>query len=242
MADILSRELDDALQEIERLRAQLAEALAWRTALDELHVTNWVGVIEGLTPQDAVRLLLERALDQDRDVLRAQLAATERERDLLAKDAGRYAEAITMMQGERDVLRAQLAEAQEALANTGNVTPIARDWLARDPAYLSRDHQRIWDLVRYARGHLLDMNLITRQEYSVLLGEETRDAPNTGSPSPRRLESYDEIRAQLAEAQRERDEARRCLDHMVPLSNDGTSVFIDGVGPVPLDFRGRKDV
>lgn len=62
----LARQRDEA-------RATLTKALEWRKALDELHVTNWVGVIDGLTPTEAVRKLLELALDQERDALRTQL-------------------------------------------------------------------------------------------------------------------------------------------------------------------------
>lgn len=47
-------------------------ALEWRAALDELHVTNWIGVIDGLSPREAVRKLLELALDQERDRLREE--------------------------------------------------------------------------------------------------------------------------------------------------------------------------
>lgn len=64
------------------------------------------------------------------------------------------------------------------------------------PCYLSTDYQRIWDLVRAQRGELLDAGLITRREYAALLADETADKPGTGSPSPRRLESYDELRAE----------------------------------------------
>lgn len=65
------------------------------------------------------------------------------------------------------------------------------------PAFVT-DHQRMWDLVRFARGYLLDEGLISRQEYGVLVANETETRPGIGSPSPRRLESYDELRAKLA--------------------------------------------
>lgn len=65
------------------------------------------------------------------------------------------------------------------------------------PAYLSRDYQRMWDLVRQQRSELLEADLITREEYAQLAADETIDKPGQGSPSPRRLESYDELRAAL---------------------------------------------
>ena len=62
---------------------------------------------------------------------------------------------------------------------------------------------RLWDLVRYQRSELLNADLITREEYAALLTDETKDAPGQGSPSPRRLESYDEVRARLTAAEAE---------------------------------------
>lgn len=56
------------------LLALLIEMQEWRTALDELHVSNWIGVVDGLTPGEAVRKLLEYALDQERAALRDELA------------------------------------------------------------------------------------------------------------------------------------------------------------------------
>lgn len=56
--------------------------------------------------------------------------------------------------------------------------------LAKDPAV-----QRLYDLVRYARGYLFDNELITQTEYDALVA--------TGSDSARRLERYDEIRLAL---------------------------------------------
>lgn len=58
--------------EIEALRAKLAE---FETALDSWMVVNWIGVYEkerGIS--DTVALCLERALDVERDELKAKLA------------------------------------------------------------------------------------------------------------------------------------------------------------------------
>lgn len=64
------------------------------------------------------------------------------------------------------------------------------------------EYQRMWDLVRYSRDALLDGGLITRAEYAALIADETADAPGQGSPSARRLESYDELRARLDRAEK----------------------------------------
>ncbi len=55
---------------------------------------------------------------------------------------------------------------------------------------------RLFDLVRYQRSELFEAELITEEEYSWLLSESPL-AKGSGSPSPRRLESYDQIRAKL---------------------------------------------
>jgi len=62
---------------------------------------------------------------------------------------------------------------------------------------LPKDQQRLYDLVRFARGYLHDSELITNEEYGALA--------ETGASSARRLEGYDEIRAKLLAAE------ARCL-------------------------------
>lgn len=56
-------------------------------------------------------------------------------------------------------------------------------------------HVRLFDLVRYARATLHEDGLITDGEYAWLSGAELAQGP--GSPSPRRLEDYDDLRAEL---------------------------------------------
>lgn len=68
--------------------------------------------------------------------------------------------------------------------------------------------QRLWDLVRYMRSELLDAKLITREEFAALLNYETADAPGQGSPSPRRLESYDAMRKRLVGLMQELEQWR----------------------------------
>jgi len=55
---------------------------------------------------------------------------------------------------------------------------------------------RLFDLVRYMRSELHEAELITEQEYGWLCAEAPM-AKGQGSPSPRRLEDYDEIRARM---------------------------------------------
>lgn len=62
-------------------------------------------------------------------------------------------------------------------------------------------HKRLFDLVRYQRAELHAADLITDDEYAWLCSHEFPDDPPTGSPSPRRLEDYDDLRARLAQAQ-----------------------------------------
>jgi len=54
-------------------------------------------------------------------------------------------------------------------------------------------HDRLWDLIRYQRGELLEAGLISQQEYA--------DLVNRGSVSARRLESYDDLAARLSEVE-----------------------------------------
>ena len=53
---------------------------------------------------------------------------------------------------------------------------------------------RLFDLVRFMRSELHEAELITDNEYAWLCAEAPM-AQGQGSPSPRRLEDYDEIRA-----------------------------------------------
>lgn len=58
-------------------------------------------------------------------------------------------------------------------------------------------HVRLFDLVRYARTYLFDGDLITAEEYAQLCSYRFPFDPDRDSPSPRRLEDYDELRRQL---------------------------------------------
>lgn len=57
---------------------------------------------------------------------------------------------------------------------------------------------RLFDLVRYMRTELHEANLITDSEYHWLACDaEMANSPEGGSPSPRRLEDYDEAIAKI---------------------------------------------
>lgn len=63
-------------------------------------------------------------------------------------------------------------------------------------------HVRLFDLVRQARATLHDENLITDEEYAWLCGGPMAvDDKKGGSPSPRRLEDYDDLRETLSALQ-----------------------------------------
>ena len=57
---------------------------------------------------------------------------------------------------------------------------------------------RLFDLVRFMRSELHEQNLITDDEYAWLCSSEMAMSESGGSPSPRRLEDYDQLRAELA--------------------------------------------
>lgn len=57
--------VERVLSDLDAQRQKVAE---WINALDELHVENWIGVVDAsANPREAVRQLLEMALDQQRD-------------------------------------------------------------------------------------------------------------------------------------------------------------------------------
>jgi len=67
------------------------------------------------------------------------------------------------------------------------------------------------------RSELHEQNLITDEEYAWLSGGSPMATdPKGGSPSPRRLEDYDALRARLTAAEK----ALECVDHNL-ITNDG---------------------
>lgn len=92
-------------------------------------------------------------------------------------------------------------------------------------------HVRLFDLVRYMRAELHDKDLITDEEYAWLCAEATMaNDPKGGSPSPRRLEDYDKLRADLAALRA--DAAILCgiIDHANPGAWSNGNTFPDGHG------------
>lgn len=62
-----------------------------------------------------------------------------------------------------------------------------------------KTNKRLFDLVRYQRSELLEAGLITEDEYLYILSDAPL-AKGGGSPSPRRLEDYDQVKASYMEA------------------------------------------
>lgn len=136
---------------------------------------------------------LERAdtIGKERDILAAALAKEQDRRTHIAR-----------IVAWREATGDGLKEAKEACEATGSEAD------AREPATLAAritrvegerdtlraqlaDRQRLFDLVRHQRGPLHDAELISDEEYAALAGDHGAVA---------RLEGYDEMRAQLAEA------------------------------------------
>jgi hypothetical protein len=123
----LADEFEAALAERtkERDEARAFAELEWRSALDELHVSNWVGVIDGLSPREAVRKLLELALDQDRDRLTKERDEAIREAAIAGIDAGSWRRCADRRESER-------LEAESALAR---VREVPDRWMREQAEY-----------------------------------------------------------------------------------------------------------
>lgn len=61
--------------------------------------------------------------------------------------------------------------------------------------------RRLFDLVRYSRGALLEDRLITLGEWTWLVTGATPDIPGAGSPSRNRLEEYDQLVFRLTQCE-----------------------------------------
>lgn len=123
----------------------------------------------------------------------------------------RHLKAVDKIERERDEAREQIA----ASAINTNV--------------------RLFDLVRYSRASLYEDELITDEEYAWLCGgAEMANSPKGGSPSPRRLEDYDEIRKQL-EAMRATMTATEAYQAGLAADNEAMSEAIK-LASVALDM------
>jgi hypothetical protein len=69
------------------------------------------------------------------------------------------------------------------------------------------DHQRLWDLVRYERAELHDLDLITDAEYALLAEDH---------PAVARLEEYDHL--MFTEAQLQKEVGRLGTELVVAMS------------------------
>lgn len=67
--------------------------------------------------------------------------------------------------------------------------------------------ERLFDLVRYMRAELHGADLITDEEYAWISGGSSMaNSPQGGSPSPRRLEEYDQLKRENKKLLTQRDE------------------------------------
>ena len=79
---------------------------------------------------------------------------------------------------------------------------------------------RQFDLVRFMRGELHEQDLITDEEYAWLCTDAPMaQDPKGGSPSPRRLEDYDNLRQQLA------DKTQECEELEEKIKSDNKAVL-----------------
>lgn len=69
-----------------------------------------------------------------------------------------------------------------------------------EKATITHEHQRLLDLVRYMRGHLLNEGLITILEYAALT--------DAGVNSAQRLADYDALRAENERLRTENEQLR----------------------------------
>lgn len=146
---------------------------------------------------------LTRELDEVRNALRlaeSAAAAAMDERDVLA----RWKKEALVYMRKWDAVDEAVREHPDAIAGH-NVSDTALRFIReRDEARQQLEasaintNVRLFDLVRYSRASLHENELITDEEYYWLCGgAEMANSPKGGSPSPRRLEDYDEIRKQL---------------------------------------------
>ena len=82
---------------------------------------------------------------------------------------------------------------------------------------------RLFDLVRYMRGELMDARLISMGEWTWLATGATPDIPGAGSPSRQRLESYDDLRERLEAVRVDLDVAMHLLHELREYGYDGTT-------------------
>jgi hypothetical protein len=105
------------VDERDSLASQLEEARAWKTAVEEHAVVNWnEPALTETDPRKAIGLLVEKALDQERDALRQQL--TEARKDIERLKTERHENAA--IDGDAiHALKVEIESAHKQLTNAG---------------------------------------------------------------------------------------------------------------------------
>jgi hypothetical protein len=151
--------------------------------IDNADLSDWGTGKSEYVPADFARTL-ERELEEARTLAgaNATLRSIATKSDEGLSIVGAYGAALE--RAER--AEAKLAAAKQEVKEARKKQPI-------------NTHRRLFDLVRNCRARLHQEDLITDDEYAWLCSHEfPEDKGKPGSPSPRRLEDYDALRAQLA--------------------------------------------
>lgn len=130
-------------------------------------------------------------------------------------DIPRLLRDLTALLKERDEQNTKIEELIKNGLERQDAIEADRDTLRLRVAELEQKqpintHVRLFDLVRQQRAELHAADLITEEEYAWLSGGSSyaQDA-HGGSPSPRRLEDYDKLRATITALQIEEDGKER---------------------------------
>lgn len=100
-------------------------------------------------------------------------------------------------------------------------------------------HVRLFDLVRQQRSELHEADLITDEEYAWLSGAAPMaNSKDGGSPSPRRLEDYDDIRAELTRLRAVNEGLEAIAELVRPRVEDEVK---DGRGVMAVFDRARME-
>jgi hypothetical protein len=147
------------------------------------------------TPRTGLVTIAKGTLEHlSRDTLLCYIDQLERE----------LAEAVS----SQDALRNEFDRREEVVNRLRSQLTAQREAHERDVGELRakqpiNSHRRLFDLVRFMRSELHEADLIDADEYAWLCSHEFKeDKGKPGSPSPRRLEDYDDLRTRLTAAER----------------------------------------